>query len=230
MKRLVKIKGWELDFFNSGEWQVCDERLKDIERISRRIGSDGYNPGRKSLFKALQAVPEAATRVALFGQDPYPQAEFATGLAFSIPAETSGRLPPTLSTVFDEYESDLHYGRPKSGDLGRWAAQGVLLWNVIPSTKTGQSLSQDWDEWTYLTREIIHKLNKRRVVYALLGTVARRYLNDIDTTSCGVLVTSHPSPRGSRSSNTPFVGSRIFSAINDKLSALGQSPIDWRLP
>lgn len=225
------IKGWEgLKFFSSGEWQVCDERLHDCRKTARP-GTDGFNPGRKSLFSALQATPAATCRVAIIGQDPYPQAEYATGLAFSIPSKVpAGEWPPTLRTVFAEYQSDLHYPCPSNGDLTPWAKQGVLLWNAVPSCKTGHSLSQDWSEWEYLTREIIRTLSAIGVVYALLGQVARRYLSDIDLTNNSVILTSHPSPRGSRSSHTPFVGSRLFSSINDKLTDMGREPIDWRLP
>lgn len=227
----MRINGWEfLSFFNSGEWQVCDERLKDLERTNRRIGHDGYNPGRKSLFKALQSTPYEKVRVVLLGQDPYPQERFATGLAFSIPGDIpSSDFPPTLKTVFTEYSSDLHYGQPKSGDLSRWATQGVLLWNTVPSTTSGQSLSHDWLEWSFLTSEIIKALSEKGVVFALLGQVARRHLSDIDITNNSVVLTSHPSPRGSRASNTPFLGSRLFSTINDKLNDMGLEPVDWKL-
>lgn len=228
----MKVKGWDLDFFNSGEWQVVDERLKDIERVSRRIGSDGYNPGRESLFAALRATSQTQTRVAIIGQDPYPQAEFATGLAFSIPKAISvGEFPPTLKTVFDEYTRDLHYPYPSQGDLTKWTGEGgVLLWNAVPSCRTGSSLSHDWLEWSFLTKEIVKKLSEKGVVFALLGQVARRYLSDIDVANNYVILTSHPSPRGSRSSNTPFLGSRLFSTINDRLVENGLEPIDWRLP
>jgi uracil-DNA glycosylase len=228
----MKIPGWEfLNFFNSGEWQVCDERLKDLERINRRIGHDGYNPGRKSLFKALQATPYSETRVAILGQDPYPQERFATGLAFSIPASVpASEFPPTLQTMFTEYQKDLHYVCPSTGDLTAWTSRGVLLWNTVPSCGTNQSLSHDWLEWSFLTSEIIKALSEKGVVFALLGQVARRHLSDIDITHNSVILTSHPSPRGSRSSNTPFLGSRLFSTINDKLNDMGLSPVDWKLP
>lgn len=222
----MKIKGWDLDFFNSGEWQVIDERLKDLEKIHRPV-SDGYNPGRKMLFEALRSTPYEEVRVAIIGQDPYPDSRLATGLAFGVPE--GQQFPPTLRTIFKEYERDLHYPCPSSGDLKGWANNGVLLWNAVPSCGTGKSLSHDWTEWDYLTREIVTKLAKKGIVYALLGQVARRYSNLINCTNNRVVLTSHPSPRGSLSSRTPFNSSRLFSTINAHLNDLALEPIEWRL-
>lgn len=226
----MKIKGWDLSFFETGEWQAADERLKDLEKINRRIGSDGYNPGRKSLFRALQLVPEGAVKVAIIGQDPYPDPRHATGVAFSVPGDLPvSAWPPTLSTILKEYNSDLHFPIPSVGSLDRWSERGVLLWNAIPSCLPGRSLSHDWPEWRCLTEQIIHRLSERGITFALLGMVARSYLGSIDLRNNSVVVTSHPSPRGSMNSKTPFTGSRIFSTINDKLVNNGQEPINWDL-
>lgn len=226
----MKIKGWALDYFNTGEWQVVDERLKDLEKINRPMGRDGYCPGRHNLFAALRHIASDGVRCAIIGQDPYPNTAFATGMAFSVPSDVQSRTyPPTLFNFLREYSSDLGYDLPRNGDLSRWCTQGVLLWNAIPSCRSGQSLSHDWDEYSYLTREIIQVLSQRGIVFALLGQVARRYINDIDPINNSIIVTSHPSPRGSLNSKTPFLGSRLFSTINDKLVSNGQEPVDWRL-
>lgn len=226
----MRIKGWDLSFFNSGEWQVCDERLKDIEKISRPLGFEGYNPGRTDLFRALRLVPAGEVRCCIIGQDPYPDKRFATGVAFSIPSKIPQTdWPPTLNTFFKEYSTDLRLPIPSNGDLGRWSENGVLLWNAVPSCRSGDSLSHDWEEWSYLTREIIRTLATKGIVFALLGQVARRYINDISLTNNHVVCTSHPSPRGSMASKTPFIGSRLFSTINDRLNDLAFQPIEWRL-
>lgn len=236
---------WNLDYWKSGEWQVVDERLHDMEK-----NHDPYNPKRSLLFTALHSLPMASVRVVLMGQDPYPQAEFATGFAFSIPKENCSRqsleeptsdtcqqvqpsryFPPTLQTILKEYSEDTGFPLPLSGDLSAWGRQGVLLWNAIPSCRTGQSLSHDWDEYRFLTKEIITKLSdKGSVVFAFLGAVARRYVPYVDATKNSIIITSHPSPRGNLHSKTPFTGSRVFTKINDALADLGQGPIDWRLP
>src|SRR6266852_4802219 len=166
----MKIKGWELDFFNSGEWQVCDERLKDLEKVNRKIKTDlydpgdGYNPGREGLFKALRATSYRDVQVAIIGQDPYPDGRFATGIAFSIPSTIQrSEWPPTLTTFLREYSTDLHRPLPSEGTLDRWTERGVLLWNAYPSCATNKSLSHDWPEWTHLTCEIVKKLSERGV-------------------------------------------------------------------
>lgn len=223
----MKIKGWDLEFFNSGEWQVCDERLKDLEKVNRPV-RDGYNPGRTELFRALRLISCGDVRCAIIGQDPYPDQRFATGVAFSIPKKCTP-YPPTLQTFLTEYSTDLHFPLPSSGNLEEWCHRGVLLWNAVPSCGSGASLSHDWPEWEGLTKEIVTKLSATGVVFALLGQVARRYIDYIDCRNNSVVVTSHPSPRGSRASNTPFIGSRLFSTINDKLVNNGQQAIDWKL-
>lgn len=219
---------WTLDYWKSGEYQVAREKL-DADQSSYFT----INPPRTRMFDALALCPEAKVRVAIIGQDPYPDSRFATGLAFSIPEEYGPEdFPPTLRCIFDEYQSDLGYSRPNNGNLSKWAENGVLLWNAIPSCRAGSSLSHDWAgrEWDYLTREIVRRLSARACVFAFLGSVARRFVQDVDTSSGAVVIeTSHPSPRGSLNSRNPFRGSRLFSTINDKLVSVGMEPIDWRL-
>lgn len=217
---------WKLNYWQTGEWQVVNERLKDMEKAGVV-----FNPSRSSLFRALSTTSLGETKVAILGQDPYPDSRYATGLAFSIPAEIGAdSFPPTLRTIFDEYTADLGYPTPSHGSLLRWAEQGVLLWNTIPSCQAGKSLSHDWDEYSYLTKEIVQKLSEKGIVFAFLGAIAKRYLEEVDLTKNEVILTSHPSPRGIKFSKTPFEGSRLFSTINDKLISQGLTPIDWKLP
>lgn len=229
----MKIKGWDLKFFDSGEWQVCDERLKDLEKINRPIGLQGYNPRRHDLFRSLRTLPSGEVRCCIVGQDPYPGLKFSTGIAFSIPNTIQqSEWPPTFITFIKEYCKDLGHPMPSSGDLSKWNSPegGVLLWNAVPSCRTGTSLSHDWDEWSYLTREVINTLTKKGIVFALLGQVARRYSYLINDTNNHLITLSHPSPRGSMASKTPFIGSRLFSTINDRLNDLALPTIDWKLP
>jgi len=217
---------WNLNYWKSGEWQVVNERLHDMERDHER-----YNPDRGSLFKALQLTKPEDCKVVILGQDPYPDPRYSTGVAFSIPKDVEAKdFPPTLNTLLQEYSADTGYPIPSHGNLEQWTKMGVLLWNVIPSCRTGRSLSHDWNEYSYLTKEILTRLSTQGgIVFAFLGTVAKRYLNDVDLTKNSVLATSHPSPRGSLNSRNPFVGSRIFTAINDHLVNMGQTPISWEL-
>lgn len=199
---MLKIKGWDLKFFSSGEWQVIDERLKELEKVNRRIGKDGYFPGRSGLFSALRTIRQDEVRAAFIGQD------FQT------------------ETFFEEFRSDLGYPIPDQDSFSGWASSGVLLWNAIPTSRSSGVLPHDWEEYRYLTGEIIDVLSKKGIVFVLLGQLARSYLPRIDLRNNAVITTSHPSPRGN-AGKTAFTGSRIFSTVNDKLVNNGLEPIDW---
>ena len=214
---------WDLDFWETGEWQACEEKINDR--------ASSINPSRDKTFAALRETPLSSVRVAIFGQDPYPDPDMCTGLAFSLP-EGSKTIPPTLHTIYDEYASDLHYPPPVTGFLLPWAKQGVLLWNVIPVCEKWKSMSCDWVEWEFLNRELIEKLKEKGVVFVFLGGRARSYITKdlYEAKNCRVIEASHPSPRASRSANNPFIGSRIFSRINQALNEIGLETIEWRLP
>lgn len=216
-------KPWNLNFWDTGEWQVIDEHLRDLRK--RRVI---INPDRTKLFRPLETSSPDQIKVAIFGQDPYPDHDLATGYAFSIPS-TIEKYPSSLKILFDEYVSDLHYNLPATGDLTPWCNQGVLLWNVIPTCTEGHSLSHDWPEWEFLNREIVDVLASHNVVFCFLGAAARRYAKEVPPW-LPVIETAHPSPRANISSKTPFKGSRIFTKVNDALIGLKKEPIDWRLP
>lgn len=213
----MKIKGWSLHFFSTGEWQVIKERLDEYDQ-----GLVEYNPPRTLLFAALRSVPKEHCRVAIVGQDPYPRREHCTGTAFSV-LRTTDPLPPTLVNIFAEYQADLGYPAPKNGDLTKWCEQGVLLWNATPTCTTGKPASHHWPEWELLTQEIVEKLDGQ-VVFVFLGRVAGRFARFVQHSPC--IRTSHPSPLGYRAG---FSGSRIFTRTNDLLVSLGKQPINWRL-
>jgi uracil-DNA glycosylase len=216
----------EMKWWNSGERQVVEEKIDDAVRAGHVC-----NPTKSRLYRALRATPERTVRVAILGQDPYPAHEMATGIAFSIPRTVPPKdFPHTLKIIFSEYCSDLHLPSPSHGDLSSWTKQGVLLWNSIPSCQSGHSLSHDWDEWRYLTGEIVSRLNERGgVVFVCLGAVASSFVNDVNIEKNRVIRTSHPSPRGIRASKSPFTGSRLFSTINARLRELEKDVIDWEI-
>jgi uracil-DNA glycosylase len=213
----------ELVFWQSGEWQVIQERLD-------ACAPGSFNPKREDLFASLDATPFETVKVAIIGQGPYPDATYATGIAFSIPPSET-RLPPTLLNIFKVYCEDLHYPFPRTGDLRDWASQGVLLWNAMPTCTTGSPAShRHWTEWTYLTKEIVEKLSEKGIIFVLLGGFARNYLQYILLSTNVVLSYSHPSPLGALKSKSPFLSSRLFSTVNAKLIEQKKEPIDWRLP
>lgn len=216
----------DLKFWNSGEYQVVREKLDDLRKQSRDIC-----PDRKDLFNALRSIRCEDTRVVLLGQDPYPNKTLATGYAFSVPANITN-LPPTLQNILKEYHDDLGHPVPVSGDISVWAQRGVLLWNAIPSCTAGKSLSHDWTEWMYLTKEILERVSAQGAVFALMGSKAQRYRQYIYEDTSKVILTSHPSPlalKGGRVPRNPFLGSRLFSTINAELCALGKEAVNWKL-
>lgn len=215
----------DLKWWNSGERQVVEEKIDDLQAKGVVC-----NPAKSLIYKALSATKEQDVRVVIVGQDPYPFGAFATGVAFSVPREIqSSNWPQTLRILLGEYQSDLGYDLPDHGELSRWTSQGCLLWNAIPSVQSGKPLSNDWNEWGYLTGEIIDRLSARGCVFAFLGGVAARYAPRVDIVKNRVIMTSHPSPRGNKFGKSPFTGSRIFSTINARLNEIIREPIDWCL-
>lgn len=220
----------ELSFWNSGEWQFLQEELDDLDRLGIR-----YNPKREDIFAALDATPLESCKVCILGQDPYPDASFATGIAFSIPPGKE-TMPPTLVNILSEYSTDLHYQRPTHGDLSAWTQEGVLLWNVVPTCFTGKPGShRGWTEWSFLTTEMVQHLSHRKVLFVTLGLQALEYVrpilaaDELGEDVSTVLSYSHPSPLGVTRGKNPFRGSRMFSTINDHLCKKSKQPIDWKL-
>jgi uracil-DNA glycosylase len=213
------IKGWPLAYFQSGEWQVVKERMHDKARNLQ------YCPDYAHLFDSLRCCALADVRVAIMGQDPYPNPDHACGIAFAVPGSVT-KLPASLVNIYKEYSSDLHYPTPKNGDLSPWTKQGVLLWNVYPSCYQGRPASNHWDEWTYLTKEIVEKLDEKgKCVFVFLGRIAADFSHYVK--SSPTIVTSHPSPLGA---NKGFLGSQIFTRTNRLLRSINQETINWRLP
>lgn len=221
------MKSWdELTYWDSGEWQVVDERLRDLDKVGMP-----WCPGRKNLFKAMELTPLEEVRVMIIGQDPYPDPKHAMGLSFSVP-KTVTKLPPSLENILSEFNRDLpHLPKASHGDLTNWAKNGVFLWNAIPSCLAYKSMSHDWPEWKNLHDEVIKELSPRGILFVALGKKAASLLKDVDTEISRVLTFTHPSPRASLNirSGLPFAGCRMFSEINRVLSDLGLDPIDWKL-
>lgn len=217
--RWVDLKYWE-----SGEYQVVQERLDDLRKVGGIVC-----PDKRDLFRALDLTALEETRVVFMGQDPYPNHGHSCGLAFSVPSDLRD-YPPSLENIFEEYEGDLRLPPPPNGDLTKWCKQGVLLWNAYPSCTAGLSLSHRWYEWSLLTKEIIEVLNPRGIIFVFIGSVPKKdFLKYVDIETSEVLCFDHPSPRATLKGSHPIKGSRMFSTINDMLVSQGLEKIDWRL-
>ena len=186
-------------------------------------------PHPKDIFRAFELCPFDSVKVVILGQDPYhgqynnkPQ---ATGLSFAV--NDGVTLPPSLQNIFKEIESDL--GKPlihKSGDLSRWATQGVLLLNATLTVRASEAGSHQKKGWEEFTDAAIQALSDQRehLVFILWGNYARQKGAHIDRTKHLVLESPHPSPFSAYSG---FFGSKPFSKTNEYLLKTGQTPIEW---
>lgn len=182
-----------------------------------------YPPAR-FIFNALDSLPVDEVKVVILGQDPYHGPGQAHGLSFSVPDGV--RLPPSLQNIYKEIESDLGCPRPVSGDLSRWARQGVLLLNATLTVRAGQAGSHQNQGWETFTDAIIRHLAEKKdhLVFILWGNYAQKKGAFIDDTKHLVIKSPHPSPF---SAHSGFFGSRPFSQTNHYLKAHSQTPIVW---
>lgn len=182
-----------------------------------------YPPGRE-MFAAFDACPFEQVRVVILGQDPYHEPGQAHGLCFSV--NDGVPFPPSLVNIFKEIESDLGKPVPRSGNLMRWAQQGVLLLNATLTVRAHQAGSHQNKGWEAFTDAVIHRLATERehIVFILWGSYAQRKGAFIDRNRHCVLQSPHPSPL---SAYRGFFGNKHFSRTNEYLVQHGYEPIDW---
>lgn len=182
-----------------------------------------YPPG-SAIFNAFNHCPVEKTKVVILGQDPYHEPGQAHGLCFSVQDGTP--FPPSLVNIFKEINSDLQQPTPTSGNLTRWADQGVLLLNATLTVRAHQAGSHQNKGWETFTDAVIHRLTEQRdqLVYILWGAYAQRKGAFIDSTKNKVLKSAHPSPL---SAYRGFFGNHHFSEANAYLESTGQTPIQW---
>lgn len=180
-------------------------------------------PPAKSILRALDLCPLDKVKVVIVGQDPYHGQSQANGLSFSV--EEGITLPPSLKNIFKEIQNDLGITPLASGDLARWATQGVLMLNSVLTVEAGKPASHAKIGWEQFTDAIIQTLNQNRknIVYILWGKYAQTKGLAIDKTQNLVLTSAHPSPY----SATMFFNNHHFSQCNDYLKSHHLDPIDW---
>ncbi len=181
-------------------------------------------PPPKLVFNALELCPFDAVRVVILGQDPYHGKGQAHGLSFSVPDGV--KQPPSLKNIYKEIAADLGKEIPPSGNLERWAKQGVLLLNATLTVEDGKPGSHQGLGWEQFTDAIIKKVSdeKEHVVFLLWGNYARAKKDLIDTRKHLVLEAPHPSPF---SAHTGFFGSGHFSKTNAYLAEHNLPTVDW---
>jgi uracil-DNA glycosylase len=183
-------------------------------------------PAGSRIFAALDHTPFSKVKVVILGQDPYHGDGQAHGLCFSVPEGIA--IPPSLVNIYKELNSDLGIPVPKSGNLEKWADQGVLLLNATLTVRANQAGSHQKRGWENFTDEIIRQLSSHHtdLVFILWGSYAQAKEVLIDTTKHHILKSVHPSPL---SVYRGFFGCRHFSRTNELLIKHGRRPINWDL-
>jgi len=181
-------------------------------------------PPASLIFNAFDQCPFDKVKVVIIGQDPYHGDGQAHGLCFSVNDGVS--YPPSLLNIFKEIDRDLHKPSPASGNLTRWAQQGVLLLNATLTVQAHMAGSHQGKGWETFTDAVIHKLatEKEHLVFLLWGSYAQKKGAFIDSTHHLVLKSVHPSPL---SAYRGFIGNNHFSLANQYLKDKNISGIDW---
>lgn len=189
------------------------------EYASHRIYPRGSN-----IFRAFDKCPLDRLKVVIIGQDPYHGPNQAHGLCFSVADGVPH--PPSLQNIFKEVASDIGTPIPESGNLDRWAEQGVLLLNAVLTVREHEAASHAGRGWEQFTDAVVRAINahKEGIVYLLWGSYAQKKGAIADPTRNCILKAVHPSPL---SVYRGFFGCRHFSRANEYLVAQGKTPIQW---
>ncbi|HEY9047784.1 MAG TPA: uracil-DNA glycosylase [Ohtaekwangia sp.] len=195
-----------------------------IEFVKNEYKTQTVYPPGKEIFKAFDACDFNDVKVVIIGQDPYHGAGQANGLCFSV--HDGVRMPPSLVNIFKEIQNDIRKPIPKSGDLTRWAEQGVLLLNATLTVRSSSPGSHQNKGWEAFTDAVIKTISdeKEHVVFLLWGSYAQKKGEVIDRKKHHVLMSAHPSPF---SADRGFFGNKHFSKTNEYLRSHGLKEIDW---
>jgi len=206
--------------------ELCQPYFEDLTEFVKHDYREHtcYPPGNK-IFAAFDRTPYERVKVVIIGQDPYHGAGQANGLCFSV---TDGiKHPPSLINIFKEISQDLNQPYPESGNLERWADQGVLLLNTVLTVRESMAGSHQKKGWEKFTDTVIRRISDERknVVFLLWGGFAKEKATLIDPKFHFILETGHPSPL---SANRGYwFGNQHFSKTNRYLQEHGMKPIKW---
>lgn len=211
--------------------QVLDDEFKK-PYFSKLISfvKDEYQhhvcyPKGKQIFSAFDHCPFDKVKVVIIGQDPYHGPGQAHGLCFSV--NDGIPFPPSLINIFREIQADLNVPYPVSGNLERWADQGILLLNAVLTVRKGEANSHQGHGWETFTDAVIQKISeeKKDVVFLLWGSPAKKKGAKVDRTRHLILESGHPSPLSAN--RGLWFGNRHFSKTNTFLTEKGLAPIQW---
>ncbi len=195
-----------------------------VEFVRQEYASGTVYPAGRNIFRAFDKCPFDRLKVVIIGQDPYHGVGQANGLCFSVGAGVP--LPPSLQNIFKEVAADTGRAIPTSGELERWAEQGVLLLNAVLTVRAHEAASHAGRGWEQFTDAVVRSIAERKegVVYLLWGSYAQRKGAMADPTRNCILKAVHPSPL---SAYRGFFGCRHFSQANAYLRSLGKEEILW---
>ncbi|KDN57512.1 uracil-DNA glycosylase [Exiguobacterium sp. AB2] len=215
-----------------GDWShlIESEMEETYFQGLKTFVDEAYNtttvyPARQDIWNAFVYTKFKDVKCVILGQDPYHGPNQAHGLSFSV--QDGVRFPPSLRNIFQELADDIGCTPPKSGNLEKWARQGVLLLNTALTVEAGKAGSHRGQGWETFTDMIIRELGNREqpIVFILWGNDAKKKQTLIGEQHL-ILTSVHPSPL---SAHRGFFGSKPFSQVNEKLSEWGVEEIDWCL-
>lgn len=181
-------------------------------------------PKGKNIFRAFDKCDPDNLKVVIIGQDPYHGPGQANGLCFSV--NEGIQFPPSLINIFKEVHDDIGTAIPLSGNLDRWAEQGVLLLNAVLTVRAHEAASHAGHGWEQFTDAVVRAISEKKqdIVYMLWGSYAQKKGAIVDPTCNCILKSVHPSPL---SAHRGFFGCKHFSAANRYLISHGKEPIEW---
>jgi len=219
----------EVKIENSWKEVLADEFSRDYFEKLTTFVKDEYKagviyPAPKNIFRAFDLCPFEQVKVVILGQDPYHGVGQANGLCFAVGEDVT--LPPSLQNIFKEIESDIGPITNRSGDLERWAKQGVLLLNATLTVRAKTPGSHQGKGWEEFTDAVIKTLSDKRehLVFILWGNYAKAKGAHIDRSKHCVIESPHPSPF---SAYNGFFGSKPFSKANEYLTKHNKTKINW---
>ena len=207
----------------ASEWEA-PYFAKLAEWVRKQYAETTVYPPASKIFAAFDMCPFDKVKVVILGQDPYHGPNQANGLCFSV--SDGIRIPPSLQNIYKEINNDLKIEMSSSGNLERWARQGVMLLNSTLTVEAGKPASHAGHGWEIFTDNVIKTLSDKKngLVFLLWGSYALNKGKLIDRTKHLVLESAHPSPL---SAHRGFLGNKHFSKTNEYLMQRGEEPIKW---
>ena len=195
-----------------------------VSFVKQEYATHRIFPAGRNIFRAFEKCKPDDLKVVIIGQDPYHGVGQANGLCFSV--NDGVPFPPSLVNIFQEVKADVGSPIPTSGNLDRWAEQGVLLLNAVLTVRAHEAASHAGKGWERFTDAVVQAIaqHKQGIVYMLWGNYAQRKAAMVDPQKNCILKSVHPSPL---SAHRGFFGCHHFSQANQYLIQTGRTPIVW---